>query len=68
MRNSVLHAVCSHRRHLRLDNLRTLIIANNQLVRIQLTTDDDGDNTCMSEDEDLERVQLMIVIFLQFDV
>ncbi|KAL3278816.1 hypothetical protein HHI36_016337 [Cryptolaemus montrouzieri] len=53
VRNTVLHSVCSHRRHLRLDNLRTLLIANNQLTRIQLTTDDDGD--MLNEEEDLER-------------
>ncbi|XP_045460940.1 leucine-rich repeat serine/threonine-protein kinase 1 [Harmonia axyridis] len=49
VRNTVLHTVCSHRRHLRLDNLRTLLLANNHLTRIQLTTDDDGD---LFNDED----------------
>lgn len=58
VRNTVLHSVCTHRRHLKLDNLRTLILANNQLVRIQLTTDDDGDNNvCVTDDEDSERVR-----------
>ncbi|XP_071051470.1 leucine-rich repeat serine/threonine-protein kinase 1 isoform X2 [Onthophagus taurus] len=54
VRNTVLHTVCSHRRHLRLDNLRTLIIADNKLTRIQLSTDDDGDFTSL-EDDDPER-------------
>ncbi|KAJ8980099.1 hypothetical protein NQ317_008560 [Molorchus minor] len=54
VRNSVLHSVCCHRRHLRLDNLRTLILTGNRLTRIQLTTDDDGDvNT--TEDDEIER-------------
>lgn len=56
MRNTVLHTVCSHRRHLRLDNLRTLILADNQLNRIQLSTDDDGDLSS-TEDEDSDRVR-----------
>ncbi|XP_056637900.1 leucine-rich repeat serine/threonine-protein kinase 1 isoform X1 [Diorhabda sublineata] len=54
LRHSVLHSVCSHRRHLRLDNLRTLILADNQLTRIQLATDDDGDISS-TDDEDLDR-------------
>lgn len=57
VRNTVLHSVCTHRRHLRLDNLRTLILANNQLARIQLTTDDDGDSICGTDDDDSERVK-----------
>lgn len=61
VRNTVLHSVCTHRRHLKLDNLRTLILANNQLVRIQLTTDDDGDNVCVTDDEDSERVRMITV-------
>ncbi|XP_065157528.1 leucine-rich repeat serine/threonine-protein kinase 1 isoform X3 [Atheta coriaria] len=52
VRNIVLHTVCSHRRHLRLDNLRTLILTDNQLHRIQLTTDDDGDFSNIEDDED----------------
>ncbi|XP_015840648.1 leucine-rich repeat serine/threonine-protein kinase 1 isoform X3 [Tribolium castaneum] len=54
VRNTVLHSVCSHRRHLKLDSLRTLILADNQLSRIQLSTDDDGDVSAVEED-DLER-------------
>ncbi|XP_046393381.1 leucine-rich repeat serine/threonine-protein kinase 1 [Ischnura elegans] len=42
IRSAILNAVCIHRRHLRLDNLRTLILADNMLARIQLSTDDDG--------------------------
>lgn len=56
MRNTVLHSVCSHRRHLRLDNLRTLILADNKLIRIQLSTDD-GDVSA-NEDEENDRVKI----------
>lgn len=40
LRTAVLKSVCCHRRHLRLDSLRTLILADNLLPRIQLSTDD----------------------------
>lgn len=40
LRSAVLKTVCSHRKHLRLESLRTLILADNLLTRIQLTTDD----------------------------
>ncbi|ENN73440.1 hypothetical protein YQE_09937, partial [Dendroctonus ponderosae] len=43
------------RRHLRLDNLRTLILADNQFNRIQLSTDDNGDISG-TDDEEPERV------------
>lgn len=39
-RSTVLKNVCRHRRHLRLEALRTLILADNILIRIQLSTDD----------------------------
>ncbi|XP_054091980.1 leucine-rich repeat serine/threonine-protein kinase 1 isoform X2 [Zeugodacus cucurbitae] len=39
-RSTVLKSVCQHRRHLRLESLRTLILADNLLTRIQLSTDD----------------------------
>lgn len=52
VRNTVLHSVCSHRRHLRLDNLRTLILADNKLIRIQLATDDDGDVSSTEDEEE----------------
>ncbi|CAK1555976.1 unnamed protein product [Leptosia nina] len=42
VRSQLLSAACAARRHLRLEALRTLILANNMLPRIQLTTDDDG--------------------------
>ncbi|XP_017772148.1 PREDICTED: leucine-rich repeat serine/threonine-protein kinase 1 isoform X5 [Nicrophorus vespilloides] len=58
VRNIVLHTVCSHRRHLRLDNLRTLILTDNHLYRIQLATDDDGDFSNIDED-DSERSVLL---------
>ncbi|XP_063987510.1 leucine-rich repeat serine/threonine-protein kinase 1 [Diachasmimorpha longicaudata] len=44
LRDIVLMSVCNHRRHLRLENLRTLVLANNLLTRIQLTSVDDGEN------------------------
>ncbi|KAF5301002.1 hypothetical protein FQR65_LT08985 [Abscondita terminalis] len=64
VRNLVLQSVCSHRRHLRLDNLRTLILADNHLTRIQLATDDDGDST--GDEEDVERVCLLSQARLMF--
>lgn len=65
MRTTVLHSVCSHRRHLKLDNLRTLILADNQLHRIQLATDDDGDLSS-TEDEDMERVSPEVLRYKVF--
>lgn len=52
----MLHSVCSHRRHLRLDNLRTLILADNSLLRIQLATDDDGGDVMNTEGDEPEHV------------
>lgn len=43
LRDVVMMSVCAHRRHLRLENLRTLVLANNLLTRIQLTSVDDGE-------------------------
>ncbi|ETN67521.1 Leucine-rich repeat kinase [Anopheles darlingi] len=40
LRTAVLKSVCCHRRHLRLESLRTLVLADNSLTRIQLSTDD----------------------------
>lgn len=40
LRSAVLKSVCCHRRHLRLESLRTLVLADNLLTRIQLSTDD----------------------------
>ncbi|XP_066246944.1 leucine-rich repeat serine/threonine-protein kinase 1 isoform X1 [Euwallacea similis] len=51
VRNAVLHSVCVHRRHLRLDNLRTLVLADNQFGRIQLCTDDNGEVSGTEDDE-----------------
>lgn len=50
LRDVVLMSVCTHRRHLRLENLRTLILANNSLNRIQLTSIDDGELPCLEEE------------------
>lgn len=54
MREIVLQSVCTHRRHLRLENLRTLILANNQINRIQLTSIDDGEMPNF-EDENVDK-------------
>ena len=51
LRDVVLMSVCAHRRHLRLENLRTLVLANNLLTRIQLTSVDDGQSPCSLDDE-----------------
>ncbi|KAJ8679026.1 hypothetical protein QAD02_014813 [Eretmocerus hayati] len=51
LRDVVLMSVCSHRRHLRLENLRTLVLANNLLTRIQLTSVDDGESPCVLDDD-----------------
>ncbi|XP_043282367.1 leucine-rich repeat serine/threonine-protein kinase 1 isoform X2 [Venturia canescens] len=53
-RDVVLMSVCTHRRHLRLENLRTLILANNMLTRIQLTSVDDGESPNL-EEESIDR-------------
>ncbi|XP_043263337.1 leucine-rich repeat serine/threonine-protein kinase 1 [Colletes gigas] len=50
LRDVVLMSVCTHRRHLRLENLRTLILANNLLNRIQLTSIDDGEMPNLEEE------------------
>lgn len=54
LRDVVLMSVCTHRRHLRLENLRTLILANNLLSRIQLTSIDDGEMPNL-EEENIDR-------------
>uniref|UniRef100_A0A182IMZ8 non-specific serine/threonine protein kinase n=1 Tax=Anopheles atroparvus TaxID=41427 RepID=A0A182IMZ8_ANOAO len=51
LRTAVLKSVCCHRRHLRLESLRTLVLADNSLTRIQLATDD---VTTLGESEDAE--------------
>ncbi|XP_050296551.1 leucine-rich repeat serine/threonine-protein kinase 1 isoform X5 [Anthonomus grandis grandis] len=58
VRHTILHSVCVHRRHLRLDNLRTLILADNQLNRIQLSTDDNGDISSADDDDSDKNPQL----------
>lgn len=56
LRTAILNSLCGHRRHLRLDNLRTLVLADNQICRIQLSTDDDGHTSQDSEEHDPEWV------------
>ncbi|XP_011493971.1 PREDICTED: leucine-rich repeat serine/threonine-protein kinase 1 [Ceratosolen solmsi marchali] len=51
LRDVILMSVCNHRRHLRLENLRTLVLANNLLTRIQLTSIDDGELSYVSDDD-----------------
>ncbi|KAK7861679.1 hypothetical protein R5R35_005355 [Gryllus longicercus] len=53
LRSAILASLCVHRRHLRLDSLRTLVLADNKLSRLQLSTDDDGASS-VSEDDDNE--------------
>lgn len=71
IRNSVLQSVCVHRRHLRLDALRTLVLAGNRLQRIQLTTDDDGfesDENTESTDQTCGKNRLMFPNLSMLDV
>lgn len=58
LRTMILSSVCTHRRHLKLDAMRTLILADNGLERIQLSTDDDG-GSIAEEDESEESVRLV---------
>lgn len=71
IRNAVLQSVCIHRRHLRLDSLRTLVLAGNRLLRIQLTTDDDGgenDEICDNTDLNCGKNRLMFPCLSMLDV
>lgn len=43
--------LCCHKKHLRLESLKTLILADNALTKIQLSTDD---ITTFSESEETE--------------
>jgi hypothetical protein len=63
LRKAILNIVCSHRRHLRLDNLRTLVLADNNLARIQLSTDDDGASS-VSEEEESDWVSYILNILV----
>lgn len=54
LRSSVLNSVCTHRRHLRLENLRTLVLADNCITRIQFSTDDDGVLSLHDSRDDLD--------------
>lgn len=51
LRSAILDCVCVHRRHLRLDNMRTLILTDNRVTRIQLSTDDDGGGGGQDDEE-----------------
>lgn len=66
LRASILNRVCSHRRHLRLENLRTLMLADNCMNRIQLSTDDDGFSSVSNDSADeLDDWVLKLIIFCQ---
>jgi len=65
LRASILNHVCSHRRHLRLENLRTLILADNCMNRIQLSTDDDGFSAASNDSADeLDDWVFKLIIFV----
>lgn len=51
LRDIILLSVCSHRRHLRLENLRTVILANNSLSRIQMSLVDEDEIPVATEAE-----------------
>ncbi|XP_017885653.1 leucine-rich repeat serine/threonine-protein kinase 1 [Ceratina calcarata] len=59
-RDVVLMSVCIHRRHLRLENLRTLILANNLLSRIQLTSSDDGEMEEELNEKEIKNKQYLL--------
>jgi len=63
LRANILNRVCSHRRHLRLENLRTLMLADNCMNRIQLTTDDDGFSTASNDSADELDDWVFILLF-----
>lgn len=65
LRANILNRVCSHRRHLRLENLRTLMLADNCMNRIQLSTDDDGFSAASNDSADeLDDWVFVIIIFV----
>lgn len=63
LRANILNRVCSHRRHLRLENLRTLMLADNCMNRIQLSTDDDGISASGNDSADELDDWVLILIF-----
>lgn len=63
LRANILNRVCSHRRHLRLENLRTLMLADNCMNRIQLSTDDDGFSTVSNDSADELDDWVFIIVF-----
>lgn len=48
---NIYQNLCCHKKHLRLESLKTLILADNALTKIQLSTDD---ITTFSETEETE--------------
>lgn len=65
LRASILNRVCSHRRHLRLENLRTLMLADNCMNRIQLSTDDDGFSVVSYDSAD-ELDDWVLLLFINY--
>lgn len=63
LRANILNRVCSHRRHLRLENLRTLMLADNCMNRIQLSTDDDGFSAVSNDSADELDDWVFIIVF-----
>ncbi|XP_063218267.1 leucine-rich repeat serine/threonine-protein kinase 1 isoform X2 [Bacillus rossius redtenbacheri] len=51
LRSAILNCVCTHRRHLRLDNLRTLVLADNDLPRVLLALDSECGAAPSDEEE-----------------
>lgn len=51
LQTDVYQNLCCHKKHLRLESLKTLILADNALTKIQLSTDD---ITTFSETEETE--------------
>ncbi|XP_039275893.1 leucine-rich repeat serine/threonine-protein kinase 1-like [Nilaparvata lugens] len=66
LRTTILNSLCVHRRHFRLENLRTLVLADNKITRIQLSTDDDGYSSQESEDTDNEWIAFQNWFSLNF--
>ena len=49
-----LHICCSHKKHSRLDNLRTLILSNNNLTHINFYSSSDHDRMSQASEDSVE--------------
>lgn len=54
----IASSLCPHRRHNRLDNLRTLILADNNIERLVITIDDDIYGIISDDDESQESTEI----------